>query len=453
MTAETRPIRTRKIPAWNNGASSSDRNTSAVASGDSPWPMNAADRALANPITSCRIDRLAFATTKAMTSRGAISLRVCRVCRVSCDMTTAPPATTNNTKTALAIPAFIDQIEATRPDRVTSGVASSVCPNRSRIGFHAAITRPRNQLSIAYLICPGMSNRPGFFSTPLIPGSSVAAGSGAGTVGSPGSTTTGPDGTAGAVGAGVGMVGPMNGGLLVGNPVGVAGGPDGGKGNTGGVVGGGGEVGNTLGPSLGPGLGAVAGRCVATGLNRTGPAAPDRSDRPWPAASTRTARTPTPATANPTTGGRRRRRGGRVARGVVISGDDLLQDTDQQRRQSGQGITERGVFERVLRPADTARVAVGGQVPDTADRQIQRGHRGQQTDDQRTEPADHLLQRRRRRHHRPRIGPREAGAGHHPLQREQHHDDTDPDPGPGRRVARGLPTGQHGDRDSARAAG
>src|SRR5262249_32427743 len=279
MTAETRPIRTRKIPAWNNGASSSDRNTSAVASGDSPWPMNAADRALANPITSCRIDRLAFATTNPMTNRGAISLRVCRVCKVSCDMTTAPPATTNNTNTALAIPAFIDQIEATRPDRVTSGVASSVCPNRSRIGFHAAITRPRNQLSIAYRICPGISNRPGFFSTPPLPGSSVAAGSRPGPAGSPGSTTTGPDGTTGTVGTGVGMVGPMNGGLLVGTPVGVAGGPLGGKGNTGGVVGGGGEVGNTLGPSLGPALGtalgAVAGSGVAAGLNRAGTAVSD----------------------------------------------------------------------------------------------------------------------------------------------------------------------------------
>src|SRR6266511_997513 len=93
------------------------------------------------------------------------------------------------------------------------------------------MTSPRNQLLIAYRTCPGISNRPGFFSTPPTPGSSVAVGSGAGAPGAPGSTSTG--GVVGVVlGMVVGMVGPMNGGLLVGT-----GNPDGppvGSGNPGG---------------------------------------------------------------------------------------------------------------------------------------------------------------------------------------------------------------------------
>src|SRR6266542_3246232 len=370
-------------------------------------------------------DRLAFATTKPMTIRGAISFRVCRVCNVSCDITTAPPATTNSTNTVFAMPAFIDQIEATRPDCVTSGVASSVCPNKSRIGFHAAMTRFRNQLSIAYRTCAGMSNRPGFFSTPPTPGSSVAVGSGVRAPGSPGSTTTGPDGTGGEVGMVVGMVGPMNGGLLVGG-----GNPDGppvGKGNTGGVGGGGGEVGNRLGPSLG----AAAGSWVAAGPNRSGPAV---SGRTWPEARTRTATAPAAAAATPTTGRRRRRAGRDLLGAVVISGDDLLQDGDQQRGQRGQGVAERGVFERLLRPADGAGVAVGGQVPHPADRQVQRGDRGQQPDDQGAEPADDLRQRRRRGHHHARLGPRGPSRSR-PDKCEHQQEHT----GPWHPVARGLP--------------
>src|SRR5262249_57986477 len=94
-------------------------------------------------------------------------------------------------------PAVIDQIPATRPDRVTSGVANTVRPSRSKIGFNAEVTSPRNQLLIAYRICPGISNRPGFFSNPPspAPGPPPGPGPGFGPDGSPGSITTGPDGT------------------------------------------------------------------------------------------------------------------------------------------------------------------------------------------------------------------------------------------------------------------
>src|SRR5487761_2687831 len=76
-------------------------------------------------------------------------------------MTIAPPAKTNSTKNASAIPSVIRHSWPTRLWAVTFGVARRVWPSRVRTGSSASVTRLLNQSSMAASMWPVMSNSPG----------------------------------------------------------------------------------------------------------------------------------------------------------------------------------------------------------------------------------------------------------------------------------------------------
>src|SRR5690242_15297702 len=116
-------------------------------------------------LTAFRISRIRtsdmFAPTPPMIRRGRISLRPCRVCRVSRDVTMNAPTTTNNTKTALAVTRHVVQIALTCGLFVRSGVDRTVVPSVFMIGVRLASIIQAKKSLIALRIWPGMSYQDG----------------------------------------------------------------------------------------------------------------------------------------------------------------------------------------------------------------------------------------------------------------------------------------------------
>src|SRR5579859_2633834 len=163
MTASTTPTMvssTRKIPPPLAETASVSTSDFAAVPGVIPCPASAADSTLASVMAWAMrtIDR--FAKMNPHTIRGAISLTVQEVCRVSWLITSTPPASTSSTYSVSAMTTEVVQVADTAGIDPGCGVDSAVSPIRVSSGLTAEVTSPANQLVMAWLTSQVKSNQP-----------------------------------------------------------------------------------------------------------------------------------------------------------------------------------------------------------------------------------------------------------------------------------------------------